>query len=65
MTPKEENIFIPLPMNIMKVITWWKDKSMPGVYKDKGGSFNLDLYLDYLQVINEQVQTRKNYDTKR
>ena len=65
MTPKEENIFSPLPINIMRVITWWKKQSMPGIYKDKGGSFNLDLYLDYLQVINEQVQTRKNYDTKR
>jgi len=35
--------------NIMDCISFWKGKS---VKQDKGGNFNLDLYLAYLQAIN-------------
>jgi hypothetical protein len=49
----KENKFIPLQANIAKAVKWWKTKSLPGIYKDKGGSFNLDLYMKYLEVINE------------
>jgi hypothetical protein len=35
--------------NLMDCIRFWKGKS---VKEDKGGTFNLDLYLAYLQAIN-------------
>jgi len=34
--------------NIGKIIKFWKSKSTP---ETKGGSFNLDLYLQYLNAI--------------
>ena len=35
--------------NLMDCISFWKGKS---VKEDKGGTFNLELYLAYLQAIN-------------
>jgi hypothetical protein len=57
----KENKFIPLRKNIVKSMNWWKNQSLPGVYKDKGGSFNLELYMKYLNVVNEsdERQLRK------
>jgi hypothetical protein len=52
-----ENIFIPLRPNIMKCVRFWRKQSLRGDMLDKGGSFNIDLYLRYLDVINEQVPT--------
>lgn len=45
------NHFIPVKPNIARMMQYWKNQSSEN---DKGGSFNLTLYLDYLNVINEQ-----------
>ena len=44
---KKENTYIKLPLG--RLIKWWKEKSTP---ETKGGSFNHDLYIRYLQKIN-------------
>ena len=44
-----ENVFIPYPKNIMQCIKFWKNQSLTQC-DDKGGSFNLELYLDYLEI---------------
>jgi len=43
--------------NLMDCISFWKEKS---VKEDKGGTFNLDLYLAYLTAINVQCPTQAN-----
>ena len=43
--------------NLMDCIRFWKGKS---VKEDKGGTFNLDLYLAYLQAINNDCLTQAN-----
>ena len=43
-----ENTFIPTTFSLKRKMQWWREQSCDG---DKGGSFNLELYLDYL---NEQ-----------
>ena len=55
MIKKQENQK-PRP-NIMDCISFWKNKS---VKEDKGGSFNLDLYLAYLQAINNDCTLQAN-----
>lgn len=45
------NHFIPAKPNIARMIKFWKNQSSEN---DKAGNFNLSLYLDYLNVINEQ-----------
>lgn len=35
----------PQPMGLFDCINWWKKQSFAG---DKGGSFNVKLYFDYL-----------------
>lgn len=49
----QENEFIPLRPNIVRCMNFWKKQSLPGYCKDKGGTFNLDLYLQYLNAINQ------------
>lgn len=44
------NTFIPLKPNLMYMIRKWRSKNTP---EEKSGSFNVDLYLDYLAVIND------------
>lgn len=44
----QENEFTPIRPNVMNCVRWWRNQS---VKEDKGGSFNISLYLDYL---NEQ-----------
>lgn len=46
-------------LNIKFISDWWKKQSLRGELKDKGGSFNIELYLDYLSVINEQPSAGK------
>jgi hypothetical protein len=47
-----ENVFIPLKPNIAKMRQFWtKEKQTKA--EDRAGNFNLDLYFDYLTVINE------------
>lgn len=53
-----ENYFIPYPKerraNILKYLRFWRNQSLRGDLMDKGGSFNIKLYLDYLDVIQNQ-----------
>jgi len=50
MTKQAVNTFIPLKPNIMYMIRKWRSKNTK---YEKSGSFNVDLYLDYLSVIND------------
>jgi hypothetical protein len=52
-----ENTFIPTTFSLKRKMQWWRDQSCDG---DKGGSFNLELYLDYLseQDFNEIKQEK-------
>jgi len=38
---------VPTNFSLQTKIEWWKNKKSEG---DKGGSFNLQLYLDYLSL---------------
>lgn len=40
-----ENTFIPTTFSLKRKMQWWREQSS---IDDKGGSFNLELYLDYL-----------------
>ena len=40
-----ENTFTPTTFSLKRKMQWWREQSCDG---DKGGSFNLELYLDYL-----------------
>jgi len=44
------NTFIPLKPNLMYMIRKWRSKNTK---YEKSGSFNVELYLDYLAVIND------------
>jgi|688.fasta_scaffold958425_2 hypothetical protein len=50
-TEKKElkNVFIPYPKDIMQCIKFWKNQTLTQC-EDKGGSFNVQLYLDYLEI---------------
>ena len=52
MNIKMENEFIQTTFSLKRKMNWWREQSVEG---DKGGSFNLELYLDYLseQEFNE------------
>lgn len=41
----QENEFTPTTFSIKRKMDWWRNQNTEG---DKGGNFNLDLYLDYL-----------------
>lgn len=51
-----ENYFQPIRPNVMRCARFWRNQSLRGDLMDKGGSFNIDLYLRYLEAINEQIQ---------
>lgn len=36
--------------NILSMIEFWTTKSLPSYCLEKGGNFNLNLYLDYLKI---------------
>jgi len=38
--------------NIQSMANWWREPKKISCAQDKGGSFNMQLYLDYLSVIN-------------
>jgi len=40
-------------MNIQHIKTWWETKKLP---QEKGGSFNLELYLQILKIKNNEKQ---------
>lgn len=54
----QENEFTPLHPNVMQCVRWWRSQS---ITEDKGGSFNIYLYLDYL---SEQNFNEINTGTK-
>jgi hypothetical protein len=39
---KKQNSFFPLPIPVLRMARWWKEKSFS---HDKGGSFNVEHYL--------------------
>lgn len=39
---KKQNSFFPLPIPVLKMARWWKQKNFS---HDKGGSFNIEHYL--------------------
>ena len=41
----QENEFTQTTFSLKRKMNWWREQSVEG---DKGGSFNLELYLDYL-----------------
>ena len=45
------NTYIPVKPHIARIQRWWKNQS---IHDDKGGSFNVTLYLDYLNAINQR-----------
>ena len=48
------NIFEPIKQNVMNIqqlINWWQSKKLP---QEKGGSFNLPLYLEILKIRNNE-----------
>lgn len=50
---KEQNIYEPYRPNIERMANWWRTPKKISCAKDKGGSFNMQLYLDYLTTITE------------
>lgn len=55
-----DNYFQPVRPNVMRCARFWRNQSLRGDLMDKGGSFDIDLYLRYLDAINEQMQ-RPNF----
>ena len=53
-----ENKFTPTTFSLKRKMLWWREQSSAD---DKGGSFNLELYLDYLseQDFNETKPQEK------
>ena len=43
---QQENEFPQTTCSLKRKMNWWREQSSEG---DKGGSFNLELYLDYLE----------------
>ena len=56
-TATTDNKFTPTTFSLKRKMLWWREQSS---IDDKGGSFNLELYLDYLskQDFNE-IKTDK------
>lgn len=48
-----ENTYCKNKPNLIYLKRKWQQKLIP---EDKGGSFNVNLYLDYLDAINNQPQ---------
>jgi len=47
---------VPTNFSLQTKMEWWKNKKSEG---DKGGSFNLQLYLDYLSSLDNQIKKDK------
>ena len=47
----EQNIYEPYRPNIERMANWWRTPKKISCAKDKGGHFNMKLYLDYLTTI--------------
>jgi len=46
--------------NILSMIEFWSTKSLPAYCMEKGGNFNLNLYLDYLKICKNGQKNHKN-----
>jgi hypothetical protein len=51
-----QNQFIQTTFSIKRKMLWWREQSTEG---DKGGSFNLELYLDYLDAQDDYLNPIK------
>ena len=47
----------PTTFSLQAKMDWWKNKKSEG---DKGGSFNLQLYLDYLSSLDNNPKDQAN-----
>lgn len=47
----EKNTFIPLRATMLPILQFWRGTTLRGEIKERAGSFNVALYLDYLEVI--------------
>jgi len=47
----KNNTFIKLTPNLAQMVRHWRGQKSEN---DKGGSFNVTLYLDYLEAVNQQ-----------
>jgi hypothetical protein len=54
-----ENEFIQTTFSLKRKMNWWREQSVEG---DKGGTFNLELYLDYLS--EQDFNEIPKYDEK-
>ena len=48
----KKNTFIKLTPNLAQMVRHWRCQKSEN---DKGGSFNVTLYLDYLEAVNQQI----------
>lgn len=55
----KENVFIPTTYSLKRKMDWWRNQSTD---EDKGGNFNLQLYLDYLA--EQEFNEIPNYNEK-
>jgi hypothetical protein len=53
---KTENQYTYTTYSLKRKILWWREQS---IEEDKGGSFNLELYLDYLDAQDEYLNPIK------
>jgi hypothetical protein len=53
---KTENKYTYTTYSLKRKMLWWREQS---IEEDKGGSFNLELYLDYLDAQDEYLNPIK------
>jgi hypothetical protein len=51
-----DNIYTYTTYSLKRKMLWWREQS---IENDKGGSFNLELYLDYLEAQDEYLNPIK------
>ena len=56
-----ENTFTPTTFSIKRKMQWWRNQSSQD---DKGGSFDLDLYLAYLEAQDDYLNPKQQDNDK-
>jgi len=56
LTMTTENQYTYTTYSLKRKMLWWREQS---IEEDKGGSFNLELYLDYLDAQDEYLNPVK------
>jgi hypothetical protein len=56
LTMSTENQYTYTTYSLKRKMLWWREQS---IEEDKGGSFNLELYLDYLDAQDEYLNPIK------